>query len=119
MVLLVERDQKRWLALHNQEKAKKNTVLKNKEEMMKRWEQAIVMSVVVAVVIGMMVSCKHLETSEKDIADSNDVVVKLGDGIAMRLKPIPAGDFTMGSPDDEKGRENGEIQHRVTLTKDF
>ena len=86
---------------------------------MKRWEQAIGMSVVAAVVIGMMMSCRHLETSEKDIADSGDVVVKLGDGITMRLKPIPAGDFTMGSPDDEHGRENGETQHHVTLTKDF
>lgn len=89
------------------------------EEKMKRWEQAIGMSVVVAVVIGMMMSCQHLEKSGKDIADSGDVVVKLADGISMRLKPIPAGSFTMGSPEDEHGRENAETQHHVTLTKGF
>ena len=29
---------------------------------------------------------------------------------------IPAGTFIMGSPDDEKGRENDEIQHEVSLS---
>ncbi len=29
---------------------------------------------------------------------------------------IPAGTFTMGSPDDEEGREDDEIQHQVTLS---
>ena len=32
---------------------------------------------------------------------------------------IPAGSFDMGSPKDEKGRDKGETQHRVTLTKGF
>ncbi len=34
-------------------------------------------------------------------------------------RPIRAGAFTMGSPEDEAGREYGESQHRVTLTNAF
>jgi len=35
------------------------------------------------------------------------------------LRRIPAGTFMMGSPEGELGREEKEIQHQVTLTKDF
>lgn len=32
---------------------------------------------------------------------------------------IPAGVFMMGSPENEAGRHHGEVQHEVTLTRDF
>ena len=35
------------------------------------------------------------------------------------LRRIPAGTFTMGSPENELGRDSDEPQHEVTLTKDF
>ncbi len=35
------------------------------------------------------------------------------------LRRIPAGTFTMGSPTNELGRTTNEVQHSVTLTKDF
>lgn len=35
------------------------------------------------------------------------------------LSKINAGKFTMGSPDDELGRDDDEVQHEVTLTKPF
>jgi formylglycine-generating enzyme required for sulfatase activity len=35
------------------------------------------------------------------------------------MRKISAGTFTMGSPDNERGRLPGETQHLVTLTKDF
>ncbi|MBR5946947.1 formylglycine-generating enzyme family protein, partial [bacterium] len=35
------------------------------------------------------------------------------------LRKVEAGKFTMGSPKDELGRYYDEVQHEVTLTKDF
>ena len=35
------------------------------------------------------------------------------------LRRIPAGTFRMGSPDDEIGRTDFEVQHEVTLTQDY
>ncbi|MFN7869957.1 MAG: SUMF1/EgtB/PvdO family nonheme iron enzyme [Planctomyces sp.] len=43
----------------------------------------------------------------------------LTNSIGMVLLPIPAGTFTMGSPDSEKDRDNDETQHQVTLSKPF
>ncbi|MBN8216406.1 MAG: formylglycine-generating enzyme family protein [Spirochaetes bacterium] len=40
-------------------------------------------------------------------------------GVAFKLVPIPAGSFTMGSPEDEAGREKEEAPHPVTLSKPF
>jgi formylglycine-generating enzyme required for sulfatase activity len=37
----------------------------------------------------------------------------------MRFVYIKPGTFTMGSPPNESGRDEDEIQHRVTLTKGF
>ena len=35
------------------------------------------------------------------------------------LRRIPAGEFMMGSPKDELGRNDNETQHKVKLTKDY
>jgi formylglycine-generating enzyme len=39
--------------------------------------------------------------------------------IGMTLNKIPAGSFTMGSPEGEEGRRDNETQHPVTITKAF
>jgi formylglycine-generating enzyme required for sulfatase activity len=39
--------------------------------------------------------------------------------IGMKLNEIPAGTFTMGSPEGETGRGDDETQHEVTITKAF
>lgn len=37
----------------------------------------------------------------------------------LLMRRVPAGTFTMGSPNDEFGRQSDETQHAVTLTKNF
>ena len=37
----------------------------------------------------------------------------------IELRHCPAGTFIMGSPENELGREDDEIQHQVTISKDF
>ncbi len=39
--------------------------------------------------------------------------------IGMKLVLIPAGKFTMGSPDGEAGRDVVETQHEVTISQDY
>ena len=39
--------------------------------------------------------------------------------VGMKLVPIPAGSFTMGSPIKEKGRGTDEAQQRVTIHHPF
>ncbi len=39
--------------------------------------------------------------------------------LGMGFRLIPAGTFLMGSPPDEEGRLDDELQHRVTLTRPF
>jgi sulfatase modifying factor 1 len=45
--------------------------------------------------------------------------VEITNGIGMKMKLIPAGEFLMGSPDGEKGHDYVEQQHRVRITKPF
>lgn len=39
--------------------------------------------------------------------------------IGMKFKLIPAGTFMMGSPPDEKGSQDDERQHQVTISKPY
>jgi len=39
--------------------------------------------------------------------------------LGMKFVLIPAGSFMMGSPENEKDRDDDEKQHHVTLTKDY
>ena len=44
---------------------------------------------------------------------------QITNSLGMRLAYIPPGKFLMGSPENEPGREKGESQHEVELTKGF
>jgi formylglycine-generating enzyme required for sulfatase activity len=43
----------------------------------------------------------------------------ISNGVGMRLQPIPAGNFTMGSPKSEKGRNADEQAVKVTISRPF
>ena len=43
----------------------------------------------------------------------------LGGGVSMKMALIPAGKFTMGSPDSERDRRSSETQHEVTISSPF
>lgn len=44
---------------------------------------------------------------------------KITNSLGMTFVYIPPGTFMMGSPSNEPGRDDDEIQHRVTLTRGF
>jgi formylglycine-generating enzyme required for sulfatase activity len=49
-----------------------------------------------------------------------EMTLDLGDGVKMEFVLIPAGRFTMGSPEDEEGRDDEEgPQHDVTIGQPF
>ncbi|NLY02106.1 MAG: SUMF1/EgtB/PvdO family nonheme iron enzyme [Rhodopirellula sp.] len=57
---------------------------------------------------------KHLGMSDREIS------IDLGGGVTMEMLLIPAGSFTMGSPDsDPYSRSDEKPQHRVTITEPF
>src|SRR5512135_2761957 len=52
-------------------------------------------------------------------AASQELTVTLPGGVPLVLVKIPHGTFLMGSPDTERGRNNSETQHEVTLSSDY
>ncbi len=68
-------------------------------------------------------ACKDSGSDCSDYSNIHDVRIPLvstfKNSLGQEFKLIPAGTFMMGSPSDEKGRSNNEIQHQVTLTQPF
>ena len=52
-------------------------------------------------------------------AVARELTLDLGDKVILTLVEIPAGKFLMGSPMAEKGRQDDEVQHEVTISKPF
>ncbi len=69
------------------------------------------------------------EILDNDIDENCDGVAEISpeipvefftiDDLAMQFNRIPAGTFMMGTPTDEIGRDDDEILHEVTFSKDF
>jgi len=73
---------------------------------------------------GGLADAGQVQPAEPEVSDAGDAD---GDGDAgpAAIEPlggwarVPAGTFKMGSPPTERGREDDEVQHQVTLTRDF
>src|SRR3977135_4255602 len=52
-------------------------------------------------------------------AQPKDPPKNFTNSIGMKFVWIPPGSFLMGSPKEEKEREDNETQHKVTLSKGF
>jgi formylglycine-generating enzyme required for sulfatase activity len=79
-----------------------------------KWSMAALMGAVLAL-SGL---CVESAAPQKPAGDAGDAKI-ITNSIGMKLAPIPAGKFQMGSPADEAERDQGEIQHEVTITKSF
>jgi formylglycine-generating enzyme required for sulfatase activity len=66
-------------------------------------------------VLGCLILSRAAETAAPLPANQPVVIADL----KLRLMPIPAGTFTMGSPSSELGHRSDEPPHRVTLTQPF
>ncbi|MDO4425526.1 MAG: SUMF1/EgtB/PvdO family nonheme iron enzyme [Planctomycetia bacterium] len=68
------------------------------------------------------IACEGAEIKPEDSGTARkagDRMVKTVDGIEYAFRWCPAGEFLMGSPEDEPGRYDDETQHSVTLTRGF
>ena len=82
---------------------------------MKEFGRAFLRAVLVLsvfVTVCLVVGCKAGKQEKK----AGDVTFN---SAGMKLAYIPAGEFVMGSPIDEGGRQGDEIQHTVKLTRPF
>jgi len=50
---------------------------------------------------------------------NKNITIPLSDKVDLDMVWINPGTFTMGSPSDELGRDNDEVQHKVTLTQGY
>ena len=59
------------------------------------------------------------DSCEVTVTQAKNVSVSWGPEVRPKLVKVPKGTFTMGSPENEVGRDFDEPQHVVTLTTDF
>ena len=91
----------------------------------------VIIAVIAAVVFGVMkftavqeeraaaeYVAEEKATAEYAAKTKNSQAIRIP-GLELDMQPIPAGSFTMGSPESEKGRGSDETQHSVTISKPY
>ena len=61
----------------------------------------------------------HAWSQPSSVKTSKPEVEQFTNSIGMKLVRVGPGEFTMGSPTDEKGRQEDEQQHRVQISQSF
>lgn len=69
----------------------------------------------ILIVSVLLANCSS-NKKEKIETEKNGIVKIDKDGVVIEMVSIPAGTFIMGSPTNEIGRNDNEIQHQVTLS---
>ena len=67
----------------------------------------------------LLVSLAFITTACKSEKPEPQLGEVITNSIGMKLAYIPAGDFNMGSPPKEKGRQDDELLHKVEITRPF
>lgn len=86
-----------------------------------RWNGGSASGESIEITIGLGLTTVELDvTDENGAVDTTTVDIRLlGDPALCGPALISPGTFTMGSPEDEMGHDEAEIQHQVTLTKPY
>ena len=97
-----------------------NTEPKEKPKKKSWWYWIIVLVALgIFASFGILVWPKGETDDPAVIAVMSDLNFDLPNGVKLEMKKISAGTFMMGSPEDERGRFEEEVQHQVNLTNDF
>ena len=83
------------------------------------WSPSLAVLVAVAFGLGSLQSADPAPGPKQADAGQSNPGDTMTNSIGMKLAFIPPGEFVMGSPKTEAGREGHETQHKVTLTKGF
>ena len=76
--------------------------------------RSILFAAIVILVVVSQSGCSYNDISQKSPGQK-----VLTNSIDMKLVLIPKGTFMMGSPPDEKGSEEDERRHEVTISRDY
>ncbi|MDD2715051.1 MAG: SUMF1/EgtB/PvdO family nonheme iron enzyme [Candidatus Wallbacteria bacterium] len=69
---------------------------------------------------GTVTRTAELLVTVKDLHNTGEcITVSLTGEVSMEFVRIPSGSLTMGSPENEPLRDTDEVQHTVSITKDF
>ena len=64
-------------------------------------------------------AARRQDETAKALGVQKELILDLGNKVTMKLLLVPAGKFMMGSPKEEKERDDDEAQHEVTISKPF
>lgn len=73
--------------------------------------------ITLSITIALLLSSPTISASESKPASLQQTKISYTNSLGMHFRLIPAGTFTMGSPENEPGRDIDESQHQVTLSR--
>ena len=81
--------------------------------------KTLLVKVLIAIACAALQGCHSEVVTPLEPPKAVAIGDKWTNSIAMKFTYIPAGQFVMGSPPNERGRDDDEYQHNVRITKPF